>query len=200
MTRWLVFALALALAGCGGRPTGTLLPVADAYVPGASKVDLLVATTRSADAPPGEMFSGERGTLAFADLVVSMPPDAVRRTGDIQWPSKLPGNPATDFVTLRADRITLDGAKQRFLKRIADHGGRVMIFVHGYNTRFEEAVYRLAQISHDSGAPHLPVLFTWPSRGKLLAYPYDRESANYSRDGLESVLWFMQAHPQVKEI
>ena len=29
----------------------------------------------------------------------------------------------------------------------------VLLFVHGYNTRFEEAVYRFAQIAHDAGAP-----------------------------------------------
>jgi esterase/lipase superfamily enzyme len=29
------------------------------------------------------------------------------------------------------------------------------------------------------------VLFTWPSRGQVFAYPYDRESAYYSRDFLE---------------
>ena len=60
--------------------------------------------------------------------------------------------------------------------------------MHGYNTRFEEAVYRFAQIAHDAGAPVVPVLFTWPSRGKLFDYVYDRESATYSRDGLEAVL------------
>ena len=38
-------ALAALLAGCGGRPEGTLVPTA--AVAGASSVDLLVATTRS---------------------------------------------------------------------------------------------------------------------------------------------------------
>jgi esterase/lipase superfamily enzyme len=76
----------------------------------------------------------------------------------------------------------------------------VLLFVHGYNTRFEEAVYRLAQIAHDSDAPVVPVLFTWPSRGKLLDYVYDRESATYSRDALESVLQEMAKDPNVESI
>jgi esterase/lipase superfamily enzyme len=61
--------------------------------------------------------------------------------------------------------------------------------VHGFNNRFDDAVYRFAQIVHDSKVPAIPVLFTWPSRGemKLRAYTYDRESANYSRDALESL-------------
>src|SRR5690606_30137597 len=77
---------------------------------------------------------------------------------------------------------------------------RVLVFVHGYNTRFEEAVYRFAQIVHDSRAPALPVLFTWPSRGRLLEYAYDRESANYSRDALEAILQTMAKDKAVGEI
>jgi esterase/lipase superfamily enzyme len=192
--------LALCLAGCAGRPDGVLVPLKGPDVAGASQVDILVATTRSDRAPAGEMFSGERGRLAFADLQVSVPPDAVRQGGEIQWPDALPGNPSKDFVTRRAEHIPPDDARRRFLQRIVARKGRVLVFVHGYNTKFDEAVYRLAQIAHDSGMPHLPVLFTWPSRGKLLAYPYDRESANFSRDGLEQILWVLQDMPQVKEI
>src|SRR6202030_2630354 len=70
----------------------------------------------------------------------------------------------------------------------------------GYNTRFAEAVYRLAQISHDSGAPAVPVLFTWPSRGRPLVYTYDRESTNFSRDALEDVLQCLAKDPAVGEI
>jgi esterase/lipase superfamily enzyme len=30
------------------------------------------------------------------------------------------------------------------------------------------------------------VLFTWPSRGSLFAYGYDKESTNFSRTALET--------------
>ena len=76
----------------------------------------------------------------------------------------------------------------------------VLLFVHGYNTRFEEAVYRFAQIAHDAGAPVVPVLFTWPSRGRLFDYVYDRESATYSRDALEAILQALVKNPNVKQI
>ena len=175
-------------------PTGEL-------VQGASRVDMLVATTRSADkAPQGEMYTGERAGLSFADISVSIPPDSARQVGEVQWPDQVPGDGAKSFVTLRADHIDTDMARKRFYERIGKAGGRVLVFVHGYNTRFEEAVYRLAQIVHDSRAPVVPVLFTWPSRGKLLAYAYDRESANYSRDALELVLQELSRNPSVKEV
>jgi len=119
------------------------------------------------------MFDGERRRgLAFADIAVSIPPDAVRKIGEVQWPSTIPGDPAHDFVTLRADRLDLKQAIAAFDSRLRAGSTRhVLLFVHGYNTRFEEAVYRFAQIAHDAGAPVLPVLFTWPSRGKLFDFP-----------------------------
>jgi esterase/lipase superfamily enzyme len=194
--------LTLALVGCAGRPSGNLV-VVSASAPGASAVDMLVATTRS-DNPvvPGVMFNGERAHgLAFADIVVSIPPDAARKIGDVQWPSTIPGDPAHDFVTLRADRLDLKEAKAAFDERLRAVPSRhVLLFVHGYNTRFEEAVYRFAQITHDSGAHVVPLLFTWPSRGKLFDYVYDRDSATYSRDALEAVLQALVKDPNVGSI
>lgn len=195
--------IALALAGCSGRPAGNLTPVADGAdnIPGAHRVEVFVATTRSADgAPAGELFTGERGALGYADIEVSIPPDGEREIGQVQWPDRPPGNPLKHFVTLRADRVAAGESSRRLSTGLAAHNGRVLVFVHGFNTRFEEAVYRLAQIAHDSGAPAMPFLFTWPSRGRLLAYGYDRESANYSRDALEQVLRDLAANPGVREI
>ena len=198
----LVLALALFLAACAGRPQGNLVAV-EARAPGASRVDMIVATTRApVDEPQGVMFGGERGIgLRFADISVSIPPDSVRKIGEVQWPAQIPGDPAHDFVTLRADRLDLPEVKALFHRRIASQPGRhALVFVHGYNTRFEEAVYRFAQVAHDSGANFVPVLFTWPSRGRALAYLYDRESANYSRDGLEAVLQALADDPTVAEV
>ncbi|MDB5569763.1 MAG: esterase [Hyphomicrobiales bacterium] len=192
----------LSLAACGGRPEGVLTPTG-AQAPGATRVDLLVATTRSADnVPAGEMFGGERAIgLNFADISVSIPPDAVRQRGEVQWPARMPPDPMREFATLKADRLDQAEALRRFHARVKVTPHRsVLLFVHGYNTRFEEAVYRLAQVTHDSRAPALPLLFTWPSRGKLMAYTYDRESANYSRDALESVLQYLAKDPAVGEI
>jgi esterase/lipase superfamily enzyme len=177
--------------------------IAQPQAPGASRVDMLVATTRSATgAAPGELFTGERGDiLSYAEVAISIPPDAAREIGEVQWPNNSPGDPCTDFVTLRADRLSMGEALSRFDGRIvATPKRQALVFVHGYNTLFAEAAYRFAQIVHDSGTDALPVLFTWPSRGKLLAYGYDHESASYSRDALENVLRALVKDPSVGEI
>ncbi|WP_036296613.1 alpha/beta hydrolase [Methylosinus sp. PW1] len=197
----LALCLALATGGCGGRPHGVLTP--QPQTAGTSRVELLVATTRSdRGAAPGDLFTGERGKgLAFADIAISIPPDGARQIGEVQWPDSLPGDPTREFVTLRADLLGQQEAARRFDARIVKTPKRqALVFVHGFNTLFAEAVYRLAQIVHDSGTSALPVLFTWPSRGKLLDYGYDHESASYSRDALEHVLHMLAKDPSVGEI
>jgi esterase/lipase superfamily enzyme len=195
-----VLAAALGLAGCAA-PKGLLVPV-EARAPGTSQVEMLVATTRKRNGPD-EMFSGQRGSprLDFADIVVSIPPDSVRQIGEVQLPREVPGNPATDFVTLKAGYETREQALVNFRRLLQQTPSKhVLVFVHGFNNRFEDAVFRYAQIVHDSGAAAVPVLFTWPSRGSVLAYGYDRESASFSRDALEDGLRFLAKDPQVKEI
>ena len=196
-----VIALSAIAAGCSSRPYGTL--VAGPSAPDASQVDLLVATTRAPVVePPGVMFGGSRGRgLDFADIDVSIPPPGARQPGDVPLPSSLPGNPERDFVILRADRMDLAQAKSNFDARVRrTPGRRVLIFVHGFNTRFEEAVYRFAQIVYDARVDVAPVLFTWPSGGRVTDYVYDRDSAVYSRDALEVVLQALVKDPNVDSI
>lgn len=187
-------------AGCAGDVKGVLTPVAST-VPGTSKVTMLVATTRAADPDAGVLFSGERGKPSYVEMTISLPPDSRRKIGEVQWPSRLPGNPETDFVTLKVDKLDARTGLARLHERVSRvPKRRVMVFVHGFNNRFEDAVYRFAQIVHDSDASVVPVLFTWPSRGSLFAYGYDRESATYSRNALESLLQNLARDPAVGEV
>ena len=197
----LVVASGVLLSACASKPTGVLLPIADTE-PSTGRVEMLVATTRQRSTVPGEMFSGERGlTPAFADITVSIPPDGTRKIGEVAWPKKLPANQATDFATLKAEEIDRDAAIARLHEAVrATDDGSVLVFVHGFNNRFEDSVYRFAQIVHDSKVRGVPILVTWPSRGSVLAYGYDRESTNYTRDSLEDLLQFLNRDPAVKEV
>lgn len=187
------------LAGCAGRPEGLMRPVTAAADVG-REVTLFVATTRRTAEDEAILFTGERSrTLAFARIGVSIPP--THKPGEIEWPQRFPGDPATSFVTTGVARLDRDGFRTALRDRLRGSGhGRVLVFVHGYNNRFDDAVYRFAQIVHDSGAPVVPILFTWPSRGRLLAYGYDRESATYSRDQLETLLTALAEAPNVREV
>lgn len=177
-----------------------LEPVA-AIAPGATRVPILVATTRAPDKNPGLLYSGERGSAVdLNELVVSIPPDSNRKIGEVQWPKRLPPDPSKDFATLSVRTIADRKSAEAWYAANRSPTGRLLIFVHGFNNRYEKAVYRFAQIAHDSGARATPLLFTWPSRGSVFAYGYDKESTNYSRSALEAMLTVAAKEKSVKEI
>ena len=195
-----IFAGLLALAGCAGRPEGVLVP-SGKVAPGVSTVDLLVATTRAPSRVPGVLFSGERGSdIELREIVVSIPPEGKRKVGQVQWPSKLPADPEKDFATVSVEPLDAARAGRVWLDRNLPKSRRVLVFVHGFNNRYEDAVYRFAQIVHDSKTDAAPVIFTWPSRASIFDYSYDKESTNYSRDALEELLRAVVAKPEVGEV
>lgn len=200
-----IIALTVLCTGCASRPSqGVLIPSAEA-TEGTSRIVVLAATTRGpATAESGDMFSTERAdALSYASIAVSIPPNDVRRVGQIQWPASLPGDPSRDFVTTSADFLS----NQSFaaaISAVAKETGRsrALIFVHGFNNRFDEAVYRLAQIVQDSKAPAIPVLFSWPSQGLvgLFAYQNDLANARNSRGSLDQVLDTVAQNRSIKEV
>lgn len=200
-----IVALALTSGACSRLPQGALVPVAQASTARTAIVPILVATTRNrAVNDVGDMFGSERADrVSYASIKVSLPPDTVRKIGDVQWPKTLPGDPARDFVTVSADYLdhqSFSGALSNAIKH--SDSNKVLIFVHGFNNRFDEAVYRFAQIAHDSKAPAVPVLFSWPSRGVvgLAAYHDDMQNATSSRAALEQLFDTIAANQNVKEV
>lgn len=182
-----------------------MVPVAQADTEGTSRVSVLVATKRKrSTADVGEMFGSERAEeVSYASVTVSIPPDAARKVGEVQWPTSVPGDAQQNFITVSAnylDKKSFAAALSTAAKQTGR--GKVLVFVHGFNNRFDEAVYRFAQISHDSKAPAIPVLFSWPSRGVvgLRAYQDDLESANNPRDSVEQLLDTIAANANVKEV
>jgi len=101
------FALILLCCSCAGRPLqGVLVPNAQS-ADGATRVPILVATTRERSVrDPGELFSSERGpNVSYASIAISIPPDSTRKVGEVQWPLSLPGDPQRDFVTVSAEYL-----------------------------------------------------------------------------------------------
>jgi esterase/lipase superfamily enzyme len=82
---------------------------------------------------------------------------------------------------------------QERLKGSSDYKDHALVFVHGFNTSFEYALYRTAQIAYDIKFDGVPLLYSWPSMGSLTLHDYshDRESSGqaepYLREFLELV-------------
>jgi esterase/lipase superfamily enzyme len=63
-----------------------------------------------------------------------------------------------------------------------------IVFVHGYDTSFDNALYRTAQIAYDLHFDGAPFVYSWPSGGAVASYTYDRESAEGSEPYLRQFL------------
>ncbi|MCH9807905.1 MAG: alpha/beta hydrolase [Alphaproteobacteria bacterium] len=81
--------------------------------------------------------------------------------------------------------------------RFKDHA---LVFVHGYKTRFDNAVYRTAQIAYDLKFDGAPFLYSWPSGGTLQGYTYDRESASSAEPYLRQFLEIISKETGAKKL
>ncbi len=179
-------ASAVASVGLGsGAPSGQ-----------ARAVQIFVDSTR-----PLKADGAADGTAHFSLATVSVPPG--HRAGGLETASFGAPDRASDFAVV--GRRALDA--EAFRDAVATHlSGRigsnrdVLVFVHGFNTGFDEARYRLAQIVTDGGFNGVPVLFTWPSKGSLFGYGSDREAATASRDAMERLLLDLAALPDVGRV
>ena len=190
--KFLILALALLGTGCMSNDNETdLLSLAAVPVPVteiAGNHSIFVATTREPSADPKVFGNSRSSRLNFARVNVTVP--KVHKTGQIE--RHKPGKPDDPLNYFTATDVVAYDSQPNFStalsKDIAARGGRAMVFIHGYNTSFDSAVYRATQIAHDSGYPGTPVLFSWASGGSTKDYVYDRESASVARDQLEATL------------
>lgn len=177
--------LAIVLAGCAYR--GDLQRMDGPDNSGAELRNIFFATSRETDELP--FGSGRSERLYFGLAQVSIPPS--HKPGQIEWPRGTP-DPEKHFLLASTetypDANGLRSEINQALKRRSKGERDVLIFVHGFNTRFGDGVYRMAQMAYDLGEPGVAVLYSWPSAGNPLNYAYDRDSALFARRGLTELI------------
>lgn len=129
------------------------------------------------------------GRLSFAQYDITVPPGRV--SGGVPLSASDP-NPAEVFTVAGARSISGLGEFGRLVRAQTGPSGRPMdgtvIYVHGFNTGLETAVYRHAQIAHDYGLSGPQVTFTWPSIVRTAGYVRDKDSVLIARDHLEELI------------
>jgi esterase/lipase superfamily enzyme len=159
-------------------------------------VEFLFASTRQAIAPSpttGIAYGGERGQLSFGAASVRIPED--HKIGRIELPGSwslfgltlwtFSTNPDERFVIKRVVPFSADTFDQVARAKGAQ---AALVFIHGFNTTFEDALYRNAQIVWDLQYTGLSVLFSWASRGDIQDYLYDKDSALIARQAFVALL------------
>jgi esterase/lipase superfamily enzyme len=83
-----------------------------------------------------------------------------------------------EFIALARARISAGNAFK----------DQAVVFVHGYNTEFDYALYRTAQMAYDLKYDGAALLYSWPSGSGLTSYNYDRESSEQAEPYLRAFL------------
>ena len=190
-------------------------------------VRIFFGTDRMMDATldAGAKFGAERSAkLLLGQAVVTVPRAGDRRRGEIRRPTwwernvlQVPaeGDPAKHFTILK-DGFAIFSSPDTFLAAVREHmrdagdyKEHAFVFVHGYNTAFDAALYRTAQIAYDlgydePGGLHIPFgtafLFSWPSAGDPKGYLYDQDSARLAVDHLKDFLVLVASKSGAKQI
>lgn len=186
----------LILGGCTTRPSPDVLSPVRIEQASAGKITLLTATNRSRDASGKGFNGGWTGKLAYEQYVVSVPSE--RKGTTIVYPTSAP-RPERQFLVTDREQLSRDVFVNTAAQSIGADG-TLGIFVHGYNTSYQEAVFRMAQMRADAKAPGTPVLFSWPSAATVAGYVADRDSALSSRGELDALVKALSAAPKVKRI
>ncbi len=137
---------------------------------------------------PAEVYGSERGDLQYGYLDVTIP--ALHQEAELETRSRW--DMVSYFVGesgLRSRYVLLDSVtpqtREGFLsalrKQIKDAPSKdVFIFVHGFNSTFEDAARRCAQLAYDLDFDGTPMMFSWASAGSATAYIKDEATVTSS--------------------
>ncbi len=81
----------------------------------------------------------------------------------------------------------LDEVRAR-LARSQTFKDRAFVFIHGYNTDFDFALFRTAQMAYDLKYDGAAFLYSWPSASGIAGYISDRDSAEQAEPYLRAFL------------
>jgi esterase/lipase superfamily enzyme len=153
------------------------------------------------------MYGADRsvnGKLALGTCEVSIPRD--HRLGQLEHPSiwklEFREDPEKHVVLLTVQQEDESEFWTKLSKRVGVRTGRgeAFVFVHGYNTTFEDAVRRTAQIAYDLGFDGAPICYSWPSYGELADYPKDENNVQWSVPHLKDFLRALAGQANVKMV
>jgi esterase/lipase superfamily enzyme len=139
-------------------------------------------------------FGGKRSPtsqLEYGIAKVSIPED--HRMGEIERPNWLKlefrEDPAKHLVLMNIDAFDRNSFVNTLRQSVANSkASNLLLFIHGYNTSFEDAAIRTAQIAYDLQFPGQAILYSWPSEARLEGYTADENNIDWTLPHFEEFL------------
>jgi esterase/lipase superfamily enzyme len=100
-------------------------------------------------------------------------------------------DPAKHFTIREITSLSHDEFLAVIRSRLAKsvtYRDRAVVFIHGYNTAFDYALFRTAQMAYDLRFDGAAFLYSWPSGSGVAGYVYDRDSAEQAEPFLRQFL------------
>jgi esterase/lipase superfamily enzyme len=164
-----------------------------------TEVPVLFATNRKRDARAKSIAFGteseNRLTYGTASLTILKDERAERASAQRSQPKKGGNSESiTDLKRLSIPLINVEeeaaitsAAKRQLLSSKA-YRNQVLIYIHGYNVDFENAVRRAGQIAYDLNFDGPTFVFSWPTRQSWLSYLTDWQTVDVPIEHLRGFL------------
>jgi esterase/lipase superfamily enzyme len=160
---------------------------------GGYRVTLYYATDRRPLKKKGdiqEYGNQSAESLSYGKCTVHIPDDHVK--GVQEKPPWYALFPDPDKY-LELTSVSLDMGADRFysvLSTDVNSSGNqeILVFIHGFNVSFKDAAQTTAQLAYDLEFKGVPVMYSWPSQGKIADYMSDEERAQDTEFDLEDFL------------
>ncbi len=127
--------------------------------------------------------------MTYGRAIVSIPEK--HKIGTVERPKfrfiRLGTEPETDREHFRIKAMDWLG-RDAFVGELKGAADSLLLFIHGYNVPFADALFKAAQIAYDANFAGSVLVFAWPSAGNLLKYDKDRESADFAAPHLVQTL------------
>jgi len=134
--------------------------------------------------------------------------------GQVQELGRFPGIPysvertATGLIrspaTVAAHEAAAAALQAEVARRLAASPRKeLVLFIHGYNNQFRTAALTISEMCHFLGREFVCGLFSWPAggtRGLLMGYNVDRESAEYSALHLKQAIRLIGQTPGLERL
>jgi esterase/lipase superfamily enzyme len=161
-------------------PAAPAIVLADRSFTVLPKRSVLFATNRALSGrpgPPSHRFGDAVDSqIRYGSCLVNIPVEQ-HIQGQLELPTWYSGdNPNRFFLIDATTLLELPEFRSVIAGRGAESRREILVYVHGFNTPFDFAVMRLAQVVHDIEFGGTPVVFSWPSHGS--PYRYDDDEAN----------------------